>query len=429
MQLANPFEMAQSQLDKTAKLLNLDPHVCETLRWPEQEHKFSIPVRIDDGANQLFFGYRVQHNTALGPTKGGLRFHPQETPSTINALAMRNTWRCAIAGIPRGGAMGGAMVDPYTLSQPDLERLMRGFARKTYKYVGEGVDVFSPEVGTTPKMMGWFLDEYSMLVGKYSPGVVSRKFIGPGLGGSLGWREAPGLGVIATIREAMKHRSIDSEKSTAAVQGFGNVGQYAALGFTEQLKGKVLCVSYWEMKDHCAYTVYKPEGINVRFLMTITGNFGGIDKELAIREGYQIEPGDAWITKDVDVLIPAALERQITENTVQKISDRVKIVAEGAYGATTPEADGVLEKQDVFIIPDILCNAGEIIVSYFEEIQSNTQHWWSEELVLKEMDRMIAKASNDVYQYAAFQGVNNRDAANMVAITRVIEAMQYRGMI
>ena len=264
----NAFQMAQSQFDHVAGQLNLDPQVAEILRWPAREFKFEIPVRMDDGSLRVFFGYRVQHNDARGPNKGGIRFHPSETLDTVRALAMWMTWKCAVADIPLGGGKGGVPVDPATLSIPEKERLCRGWVEQMWRNIGPRQDVPAPDVGTNPQMMGWMMDEYSKLVGQYTPGVITGKPLGGG--GSLGRTEATGYGVIYTVREAMKHLKMDPTKSVAAIQGFGNVSQYAAIGFNEILGGKVACVSCWDRDDRVSYTFSHPKGVDARFLQTIT---------------------------------------------------------------------------------------------------------------------------------------------------------------
>ncbi len=423
----NAFEMAQRQFDHVAGLLKLDNSVCEMLRWPLREFHFRIPVRMDDGTLRVFNGYRVQHNDARGPSKGGIRFHPSETIDTIRALATWMTWKCAVADIPLGGGKGGIVVDPATLSVAEKERLCRGFVDQMWKNIGPRTDVPAPDVGTTPQMMGWMMDEYSKLTGAYTPGVITGKPLGGG--GSLGRTEATGFGVIYTVREAMQHLKMDPKECVAALQGFGNVSQYAAIGFREILGGTVACVSYWDREDRCSYTVSHPQGIDPRFLMTLTDQYGSINKAKAREAGYVIEDGMAWISKPVDVLIPAALEGQITSETIGKVSSRVRIVAEGANGPTTPEADEVLKKNGVFVIPDFLCNAGGVTVSYFESVQNDMNFYWTKEEVLSRLDTKMTQAFNSVFEMAESEKVYTRDAAYMVAIARVVKAMQLRGWI
>jgi glutamate dehydrogenase len=243
----NPFEMAQAQFDKVADILELDQGTRELLRWPLREFQFAIPVRMDDGKVKVFRGFRVQHNDARGPNKGGIRFHPHETLDTVRALATWMTWKCAVVDIPLGGGKGGIIVDPSTLSVREKEELCRGWVRAMWKNIGPRNDVPAPDVGTTPQMMGWMMDEYSRLVGQYTPGVFTGKPLGSG--GSEGRTEATGYGVIYTVREALQHLKMDSKKAIAAIEGFGNVAQYAAIGFIEQLGGKVACVSCWDRHD------------------------------------------------------------------------------------------------------------------------------------------------------------------------------------
>lgn len=426
-ELINAFQMAQAQFDGVAKQLNLDPQVAEILRWPSREFKFMIPVRMDDGSIRVFFGYRVQHSDARGPSKGGIRFHPSETLDTVRALAMWMTWKTAVADIPLGGGKGGVAVDSATLSQTEQERLCRGYIDQIWRNIGPRQDVPAPDVGTNPRMMGWMMDEYSKLVGQYSPGAITGKPVGGG--GSLGRKEATGFGVIYTVREAMKHLKLDPAKSIAAIQGFGNVAQFAAIGFTELLGGKVACVSYWDRGDRVSYTVSHPNGVNPRFLQSITDVYGTIDKDKAREAGYVIEDGDAWITKEADVLIPAALEGQVNAETVQCIHDRVRLVAEGANGPTTPEADEVLKKRQIFVVPDFLCNAGGVIVSYFEGVQNDMNYYWTREEVLQRLDTKITQAFNSVLEMSEGEDVYMRDAAYMVAIRRVIQAMELRGLL
>ncbi|HBA92437.1 MAG TPA: glutamate dehydrogenase, partial [Anaerolineaceae bacterium] len=336
----NEFEMAQRQFDQVAELLKLDPQVRDILRWPLREFSFRIPVRMDDGTIRIFQGFRVQHNDVRGPNKGGIRMHPAETLDMVRALATWMTWKCAVVDIPLGGGKGGVIVDPATLSTGEKERLVRGWVQQMWKNIGPRQDVPAPDVGTNPQMMGWMMDEYSKLVGQYTPGVITGKPLGGG--GSQGRTEATGYGVIYTVREAMKHLKLDSTQCTAAIQGFGNVAQYAAIGFIEQLGGKVVCVSYWDREDRASYTVTKNDGIDPHFLMKITDQYGSIDKTKAKAAGYLIEDGNAWISKDVDVMIPAALGGQVNGESVHKISKKVKIIAEGANGPTTPDADVVI---------------------------------------------------------------------------------------
>jgi len=423
----NAFEMAQKQFDGVAKLLKLDSGVAEVLRWPMREYSFRIPVRLDDGSLKVFQGFRVQHNDARGPNKGGIRFHPAETMDTVRALATWMTWKCAVADIPLGGGKGGIIVDPSTLSVGEKEELCRGWVRVMWKNIGPRNDVPAPDVGTTPQMMGWMMDEYSRLVGQYTPGVFTGKPLGGG--GSLGRTEATGYGVIYTVREAMKHLGMDPKKSVAVLQGFGNVSQYAAVGFVEILGGTVACVSCYDRHEKKAFTYSKKGGIDPRFLLSIVDEYGTIDKAKAMDSGYQVDDGDKWIEFEGDVLIPAALEGQVNGDTVQKVSKGVRIVAEGANGPTTPEADEVFKKNKVFNIPDFLCNAGGVTTSYFEQVQNDMNFYWSKEEVLERLDQKMTSAFNSVLDRSEKEKVYMRDAAYMVAIDRVVKAMELRGWL
>ncbi len=423
----NAFEIAQQQFDKVADQLGLDEQVRQILRWPAREFHMHIPVRMDDGTIRVFEAFRVQHNDARGPNKGGLRFHPAETIDTVRALAMWMTWKCAVADIPLGGGKGGVVVDPATLSVGEKERLCRAYVRTMWRNIGPRQDVPAPDVGSTPQMMGWMMDEYSRITGQYTPGVITGKPVGGG--GSLGRTEATGFGVIYTVREAMKHLGLEPSKCTAAIQGFGNVAQYASIGFTDTLGGKVMCVSCWDRDDKVSYTFSKPDGIDPHFLKSITDQYGTINKDKAREAGYQIEDGGAWITKSVDVLIPAALEGQVNAETVKLIDPRVKILAEAANGPTTPEADVVLNERGMFIIPDFLCNSGGVTVSYFEGVQNDMNFYWPKEEVLEKLNNNMTTAFGSVLEMSLSQNVSMRDAAYMVAIHKVVKAMELRGWI
>ncbi|MEW6568094.1 MAG: Glu/Leu/Phe/Val dehydrogenase [Chloroflexota bacterium] len=417
--------MAQAQFDAVAAQMRLDPGLATVLRWPMREFRFQIPVRMDDGSMKVFFGFRVQHNDARGPAKGGIRFHPAETLDTIRALAMWMTWKCAVADIPLGGAKGGVVVDPATLTDAEKERLCRGWIAQIWKNIGPRQDVPAPDVGTTPQMMGWMMDEYSKLVGSFTPGVITGKPVGAG--GSLGRTEATGFGVIYTLREAMRHLNIDPAKTTASLQGFGNVSQYVAIGFRDLLGGKVVAVSCWDREDKKSYTFSKAEGVDPGYLQSITDIYGTIDKHKARDAGYAIEDADAWLGKEVDVIIPCAIEGQITAANVGRISPKVRIVAEGANGPTTPEADELLKSRGVFLIPDFLCNAGGVTVSYFESVQNDMNYYWTRDEVLSRLDQKMTGAFASVLETAKEMKAFMRDAAYMVAIDRVVQAMRFRG--
>jgi glutamate dehydrogenase (NAD(P)+) len=296
-----------------------------------------------------------------------------------------------------------------------------------WKNIGPRQDVPAPDIGTNPQMMGWMMDQYSRIVGQYTPGVFTGKPVGGG--GSEGRTEATGYGVIYTVREAMNHLGMDPTKSIAAIEGFGNVAQYAAIGFIEQLGGKVACVSCWDRADKTSYTYSHKDVVDPHFLLTIVDRYGTIDKDAATNAGYIIEDGEAWITKEADVLIPAAIEGHVNAETIQKMSGRVKIVAEGANGPVTPEADDVFRENKIFNIPDFLCNAGGVTTSYFEQVQNDMNYYWTKDAVLKRLDIKMTLAFNAVLDTSIKQDVYMRDAAYMVAIERVVKAMELRGWL
>jgi glutamate dehydrogenase len=422
----NAFEMAQRQFDAVAEKLQLDEGVRNLLRWPLREYHFLVPVRMEDGSTRVFHGYRVQHNDARGPAKGGIRFHPQETVDTVRALATWMTWKCAVVDIPLGGGKGGVICDPHDLSPREQELLCRGWVRQVAPNIGPLRDVPAPDVMTNPQHMVWILDEYEKLAGGHYPGVITGKPVE--VGGSRGRTEATGYGVIYTVREALKRMDIPVEGVRASIQGFGNVAQYAAKRLID-MGGKVVAVSCWDNNDHAAYTFRKLDGIDVDFLLSITDRFGTIDKMKAKEAGYEQMEAEAWIEQEVEILIPAALENQVTGDNVGKMSRAVKIVAEGANGPTTPEADEVLKQRGIFVIPDFLANAGGVTCSYFEQVQCNTNFFWPKEEVLDRLDQKMTLAFHAVADLADQTGEFMRDAAYMIAIQRVAIACHLRGWV
>ena len=420
----NPFEMAQAQFDKAADVLGLDPATRDLLRFPLREYHVAIPVRMDDGSVKVFRGFRVQHNDSRGPCKGGIRFHPHETADTVRALAMWMTWKCAVVDIPLGGGKGGVICDPHHLSAREQEGICRGWIRQVAKNVGPVNDVPAPDVMTTPQHMLWMLDEYETLAGGKYPGFITGKPVGSG--GSLGRTEATGYGVVFTIREALKQLGIDITKTKASVQGFGNVAQYAIKLYT-QLGGKVVCCSSWDQGDQTSYSFRRLSGVDADELLGITDRFGGIDKDKAKGLGYEVLPGDAWIEQDVEILIPAALENQVTGETVKRIKPSVKLVAEGANGPTTPEADKVLQERGIYVIPDFLANAGGVTCSYFEQVQCNMNFFWEKDEVLQKLDSKMTAAYHAVHELAKKRNLYMRDAAYVIAVSRVAKACKDRG--
>ncbi len=423
----NPFLIAQQQLDEAVKILELDDATHEMLRWPMREMQFTIPVKMDDGKVKVFHGYRVQYNDARGPAKGGLRFHPLETMDTVRALAAWMTWKTAVVDIPLGGGKGGVTCAPKELSQTERERLSRGFVRRVAQFIGPEIDVPAPDVYTDPQVMAWMLDEYETIHGRHLPGVITGKPLM--LGGSAGRAEATGIGVVVTIREALRALKIDSTQTTAAVQGFGNVGQAAAKHYVNNLGGKLLCVSCWDHDEKSSFTYFKQDGIDPIFLRSITDSLGTISKAKATQAGYEVRDGDAWRSAPVDILIPAALENMITGQTVDEISPQVKILAEAANGPTTPEADTALHERGVYVIPDFLCNAGGVTVSYFEQVQNAYNYYWTEAEVSHRLDQKMTSAFHSVHDMGQRMNVHNRLAAYLVSVDRVAQAMKLRGWV
>jgi glutamate dehydrogenase (NAD(P)+) len=422
----SPYKVAQKQFDRAADLLDLENATRDLLRYSIREYHFGVPVRMDDGSVQVYRGFRVQHNDARGPGKGGVRFHPHGTVDTLRAQAMWMTWKCAVVDIPLGGSMGGFIADPRDLSVREQERLCRGWVRQIAKNIGPLMDVAYPDFMTNAQHMVWMLDEYEAIYGGKFPGFITGKPIG--LGGSRGRTEATGYGVIITVREALKEVGFNILNTLASVQGFGNVGQYA-IQLYQQMGGAVTCVSCYDQGDKTAYAFRKTAGINLFELRRITNTYGEIDKTKAQDLGYEVLPGDAWLEQEVDILIPAALGQQISRSKVGKISKRVKIIAEGASGPTTPRADTLLKSRGIYIVPDLLANAGGVICSYYEQVQSNNNYYWGKGDILSQLDVKMTSAYYDVSDFAHSKGIDMRDAAIVMAVERVARACRERGWV
>lgn len=422
----NPFESAQEQFDKAAELLNLDSGIRELLRQPMKEIHFTIPVKMDDGSTKVFKAFRIKHNTARGPAKGGIRFHPEETADTVRALAMWMTWKCAVVDIPLGGGKGGVICDPRQLSKTEQERLCRGYVRQLADQLGPNIDVPAPDVMTNAQNMLWMLDEYETITGGSYPGMITGKPVG--MGGSLGRTEATGYGVIYVLNSYLKKTGIPIESTTASIQGFGNVAEHAARLYTE-LGGRVIAVSCWNQEDNRSYTFKKAAGCDIEELAQIKDSFGSIDKEKAVELGYEILPGEDWIRQDVDILIPAALENQITPELVQQLSSKVKIICEAANGPTTPDSDPLIRERGIALLPDFLCNAGGVTCSYFEQVQCNMNYFWDKSEVLEKLEYTMTKAFRDVYRLSVDKNLYMRDAAYIIAVNRVANAVKLRGWI
>ena len=425
-QAYNPFTLAQEHFDAVAALLDLPAPVRDLLRAPLREYHVAIPVRMDDGGSRVFRGCRIQHNDARGPAKGGVRFHPMATPDSIRALAMGMSWKCAVVDIPLGGAKGGVECDPHNLSPREQERICRGWVRQLFRDLGPDRDVPAPDVMTSGQHMLWMLDEYETIAGGRHPGFITGKPVG--LGGSLGRAEATGYGVVYALRETLAEMGIPMAGTTASLQGFGNVGQHAARLY-HQLGGRVVAVSSWDQRAQTAWTCVKKEGLDPAALAEITDRFGGIDKARALALGCEALGAEAWLEQEADILVPAALEAQITDANAGRIAASVKIIVEGANGPTTAEADAIIAGRGIRLVPDLLANAGGVTCSYFEQIQSNSNHYWDRDEVLTRVDARMTRAYHDVSDLARRKRLSMRDAASVIAVGRVAQACQDRGWV
>lgn len=411
----NPFAIAQEQLDKAAVVLGLATDMHQFLRQPMREFHFTIPVRMDDGSTRIFNGYRVQYNDARGPAKGGIRFHPDETIDTVRALAAWMTWKTAVADIPLGGGKGGVVCNPRELSQGELERLSRGYIRSITPYIGLHKDVPAPDVNTNPQIMGWMLDEFEKIRGYHEPGVITGKPLE--LGGSAGRGPATALGGVITIREAARTMNLNTQGLTCAVQGFGNVGSAAHKLAAEVLGLKVVAVS-----DEYG-GIYNANGLPYAEVAQYARRNGRLEGF----PGSDVLSNSELLELNVDILAPAAIENQLTGMNAAKI--KAKIVAEFANGPTTPDADDILNDKGVYIIPDFLCNAGGVVVSYFEMVQNASQFYWTEQEVNQRLDQKMSQAFAAVHQMAQEMNVPNRVAAYLVAVNRVAQAAHLRGWV
>jgi len=409
----NPFEIAQRQLDEAAALLKLDPALHEFLRWPMRELHVTLPVKMDDGATKIFHGFRVQYNDARGPTKGGIRYHPAETIDTVRALAAWMTWKTAVVDIPLGGAKGGIICNPKEMSPGEIERLSRAYIRQVGRILGLEKDVPAPDVYTTPQIMAWMADEFSFLRGYNEFGVITGKPLA--LGGSAGRGDATARGGLYCLREASRVLGIDLKGATTAIQGYGNAGAFAHKLGTELLGLKVVAVS------DSRGGIHNPEGLDYEKVIAHkekTGSVVGFP-------GSQAVTNEELLELDVTVLFPAALENVITEANAGRI--KAKFSAELANGPTTPEADRILYQNDVYVIPDFLCNAGGVTVSYFEMVQNAYDYYWDEALVHERLDKKMTAAFHAVHRAAQEHKVHNRLAAYLVAVSRVADAVRLRG--
>lgn len=407
------FRMACQQFDLVADFMNIPPNDRDRLKMPKRSLSVAVPVRMDDGSTQVFMGYRVQHHLTLGPTKGGIRFHPDVTVGEVAALAMWMSWKCALVGLPYGGAKGGVACDPRQLSKGELERLTRRYTQELIPVLGPQIDIPAPDVGTNEQVMAWIMDTYSLQMGHTVPGVVTGKPVM--LGGSLGRREATGRGVAYLVSRAMDTLGIPAQGATAVVQGYGNVGSVAALSMAKQ-GIKIIAVSD-------AYGgIFNPAGLDLNQLdahVTATRSVVGFP-------GAEPITNEQLLVLPCDILVPAALERQITEANAHQVQCR--ILAEGANGPTTPEADAILAERDIFVIPDILCNSGGVIVSYFEWVQDLQSFFWTEGEVLDKLFRLLEQAFGQTLAQAKKHHISMRFAALSLGIKRVHDAKTLRGL-
>ncbi|MFP3984550.1 MAG: Glu/Leu/Phe/Val family dehydrogenase [Candidatus Bathyarchaeia archaeon] len=407
----NPYEAALRNLDIAAEKLNLDPASHQLLKHPMRIFVANVPVVMDDGSTRVFTGIRVQYNDALGPTKGGIRYHPDITIDEVTALAAWMTWKTAVVGLPLGGGKGGVRCNPKEMSKAELERLTRGYTRAMAKYIGPHTDVPAPDVYTDAQTMAWIMDEYSQIVGYNAFGVVTGKPVN--VGGSLGRNEATSLGLLYTVINAANHVGLELKGAAVAVQGYGNVGYHAAHLLQEQ-GCKIIAVS--DSKGG----IYNPEGLNPENLRKHKEKTGSVAD---YPEGHVIS-NEQLLELQCDILVPAALENQITKANAAKI--KAKIVAEGANGPVTPEADDVLFENNVFVIPDILANAGGVTVSYFEQVQNQMNYYWTEEEVRSKLKTVMDKAFESVVEIVERHNINMRTAAYMLAVKKVADAMLAR---
>ncbi|HPQ18757.1 MAG TPA: Glu/Leu/Phe/Val dehydrogenase [bacterium] len=409
----NPWYSAIKQLENVADIINLSESELEYLKYPRRELTVSIPVKMDNGKLKVFIGYRVQHNDIRGPYKGGIRYHPEVTIDEVRALAMWMTWKCAVVNIPYGGAKGGVVCEPEKLSIGELERITRRFTNEISIIIGPSKDVPAPDVNTNETIMGWIMDTYSMNHGFAIPGVVTGKPIS--LGGSLGRREATGRGVMFTTLNILKKLNQEISNTKIVIQGFGNIGSVAAKLLYEK-GAKIIAVS--DVKGG----IYNPNGLNIDKVLSyikenkFVKNFSEADN-ITNKELLELK---------CDVLIPAALENQITEQNADNI--KAKIVVEGANGPTTPPADKILEDKNIIVIPDILANAGGVTVSYFEWVQGNQEYYWTEDEVNSKLEQIMNSSFNYIQLIKDKYKVSYRLAAYIVAVSRVAEAMKCRGI-
>lgn len=407
------YENVLKDIDEASDIINLDPGIRKIIKKPNMEIHVSVPIQLDNGDIEVFEGFRVRHNESRGPTKGGVRFHPNVDIDEVRALASLMTWKCSVVGIPYGGAKGGVKCDPMKMSRKELERLTRRYTYQILKFIGPDTDIPAPDVNTNADTMAWMMDTYSMMQGHTSLGVVTGKPVS--MGGSEGRREATGRGVVFVTEEYARQYNININGARVAVQGFGNVGSVAA-DYMQKLGARVVAVS------DVSGDFYNPKGFDIPELIRF------VDKNRVIKGYTECEelPVKGVLETDVDILIPAALEKQITEENAPRI--KARLIAEGANGPTTPEAEKILIENGAVVIPDFLANAGGVIVSYFEWVQDLSSYFWNQDRVNEELRIVITRALNDALKIVRKENLSIRKAAYVIAISRVAEAIEKRGL-
>jgi len=413
MEEKNPFEIAKQQIDLAAAKLNLDKNITEWIKTPRRELTVNFPVKMDDGSIKIFTGYRVQHNIARGPCKGGIRYHPKVTLDEVRALATWMTMKCAVLNLPFGGAKGGVVCNPKEMSQGEIERLTRRYTSEISIIVGPDKDIPAPDVYTNQQTMAWIMDTYSMSKGYSTLAVVTGKPLC--IGGSLGRNKATAQGCVFTVREAAKKLNVNLKKATGVVQGYGNVGSIAAI-LLHELGVKILAVS--DSKGG----IYNEDGLDPSKVLEHKKKTGSVVNY----PGSKNVTNEELLELKCDILVPAALENVITKKNAHNI--KAKIIAEAANGPTTPKADEILDEKEVFVVPDILANAGGVTVSYFEWVQDLQAHFWTEEEVDCKLESCMVESFNCVYEIHERENVNMRMAAYMLALQRVAEATKLRGV-
>lgn len=414
----NPLVSAQLQVKKACDALNLEPEVYELLKEPERIIEVSIPVKMDNGSVKVFKGYRASHNTAIGPAKGGIRFHIGVNPDEVKALSIWMTFKCGVMGVPYGGGKGGITVDTSTLSQAELERLARGYVQKMHKYLGEKIDIPAPDVGSNGQVMAWMVDEYIKLNNdNMNIGVLTGKPVA--WGGSEGRNEATGFGVAIIAREAARELGMDMKKATISVQGFGNVGRFAVKNIQRQ-GAKIVAISEWAPSVG-EYALYNENGLDFSDMVKYADEHNNL---IDYPNATKISLDEFW-KLEVDMLVPSALENAITEDIAKVVN--AKLICEAANGPVTPDADVILKERGIVVTPDILTNAGGVTVSYFEWVQNLQGYYWSEKEIEEKQEVEMVKAFKDIWALKNEYNVSIREAAYMISVKKVAEVMKLRG--